>query len=235
MTETKTSRTCSTREAAQQLGVKYLHGNMSFPSQVPSCFNCNIPHPMAPSISIVPDWPTNIAYFSSTPEQETYFYNWYYGPNGKFPYWPVNQTYEQVIAHESDQGMSHVATGSMYTHTMHIANVHNYGAGRTLAMDWVQAVVSKYSSFYSVPLLTPSWAAMADLTTTWRTHFATKDAVSAVYDPVTKKISVTSTQGGSVIVSGTTGTGSSAYGTSTATTLAVTTGSTVTVAAKPMS
>ena len=34
--------------AAKDLGVKYLHGNMSFTSHQPSCFNCSIVHPLEP-------------------------------------------------------------------------------------------------------------------------------------------------------------------------------------------
>jgi len=51
--------------AARDLGVRYVHGNMSFGSHVPACFNCNIVHPLEPALAIVPDWPTNVAYFST--------------------------------------------------------------------------------------------------------------------------------------------------------------------------
>src|SRR6266545_1258846 len=71
--------------AAKASGVKYLHGNMSFASHRPDCFNCGKIHPLEPSLTIVPDWPTNIAYHVTTPDEETTFYNSYYGPTGKFP------------------------------------------------------------------------------------------------------------------------------------------------------
>jgi hypothetical protein len=61
--------------AAKDLGVQYVHGNMSFPSHVPTCFNCAKVHPMQPEITVVPDWPTNIAYHCTTPAEETAFYN----------------------------------------------------------------------------------------------------------------------------------------------------------------
>ncbi|MFD2356313.1 DUF3492 domain-containing protein [Nonomuraea ferruginea] len=53
-------------QAAADLGVKYLHGNMSFASHRPACFNCGIRHPLKPSVMVVPDWPTNIAYHTTT-------------------------------------------------------------------------------------------------------------------------------------------------------------------------
>jgi hypothetical protein len=86
--------------AAKDLGVKYLHGNMSFKSHQPSCFNCSIVHPLEKAVTVVPDWPTNIAYFSTNPDEETYFYNWFYAPNGKFPFYDTYQTYAQVLDHD---------------------------------------------------------------------------------------------------------------------------------------
>ena len=52
----------------------------------------------------MPDWPTNIAYHVTTPAEETYFYNSFYGPNGKFPYWPTNLTYAQILDYEAGIG-----------------------------------------------------------------------------------------------------------------------------------
>ena len=76
-------------QAAKDLGVRYLHGNMSFPSHVPSCFNCAIVHPMEPAVLVVPDWPTNVAYHTTTPAEQTAFYNSLYGPGGRFPFFPA--------------------------------------------------------------------------------------------------------------------------------------------------
>lgn len=60
--------------ASNSLGVRYLHGNMSFPSHQPSRFNCSLQHPMSTAaLNVVPDWPTNVAFFSATPEGQTAF------------------------------------------------------------------------------------------------------------------------------------------------------------------
>jgi hypothetical protein len=199
--------------AAKLLRLKYLHGNMSFPSQVPSCFNCGIVHPLEPSLTIVPDWPTNIAYFSTNPAEETYFYNLYYGPNGRFPAWPKNLTYDEVVNVETDQALSHVATGSIYTHTFHATNVHDYGSGRTLLTDWADALMAKYTSYYSVPLLSPGWPAIATYATGRNAHFAALGAgVDAVYDRARDRITVTAPVAGTVTVSGAQGPGFVEYG-----------------------
>ena len=89
-------------QAARDNAVQYLHGNMSFGSHaaaVAGCFNCGfwlglssdnskVLYPTtSPAVTVVPDFPTNIWYFSTTPAEETYFYNQYYGPGGKFPFY----------------------------------------------------------------------------------------------------------------------------------------------------
>jgi hypothetical protein len=200
-------------DAASDLGVKFLHGNMSFKSHQPACFNCNIVHPLKPGLRIVPDWPTNVAYFSSTPAEETYFYNWFYGPNGKFAFWSTNQTYDQVLDHEADQALAHLATGSIYTHTFHISNVRDYGSGRTLLTDWVDKLLAKYSSYYSVPVLTPTWPALAAYTSNRNAHFAELSAgVDAVYDRVANTVTVRSPAAGSLTVSGARTAGFTTYG-----------------------
>jgi hypothetical protein len=200
-------------QAAKDAGVKFLHGNMSFPSQVPACFNCAITHPLEPSLQVVPDWPTNIAYHVTTPAEEAYFYNSFYGPQGRFPYWSTNLTYSQLLAYETDVALGHVATGSVYTHTFHIANLRDYGSGKTLVTDWATAVMSKYSAYYKVPLLCPGWPALARYAAARTAHFAgLAGGVSAVYDRVAKTVTVTSPVAGTVTVSGARTAGFSAYG-----------------------
>jgi hypothetical protein len=199
--------------AAKDAGVKYLHGNMSFASHQPACFNCAITHPMQPELSIVPDWPTNIAYHVTNPAEETYFYNSFYGPNGKFPYWSTNLTYAQLLDYEAGIGLAHVATGSVYTHTMHISNLRDYGSGRTLATDWTNAVMSKYSALYNVPLRNLAWPTLAKYSVDRNKHYAgIAGGVRAVYNRTTSTVTVTSPVATTVTVSGARTAGYSAYG-----------------------
>ncbi|GAA2394852.1 hypothetical protein [Dactylosporangium salmoneum] len=223
--------------AARDLGVRYLHGNMSFPSHVPSCFDCGIVHPMEPSITVVPDWPTNIAYFTTTPDEQIAFYNAYYGPAGKFPFWPSNLTYAQMLDAEAQVALTHLATGSVYTHTFHIANLRDYGSGKTLLTDWLDKVLSQYSSYYSVPLLTPDWPTLAAYTTQRNAHFAELHGnVDAVYDPAARTVTVTSPLAGSLTVSGVTASGTATtYGAEVSSKLTLSTGTAVTVPASPRS
>ncbi|MGY0235214.1 Agd3-related carbohydrate-binding protein [Longispora urticae] len=198
--------------AAKAAGVKYLHGNMSFASQKPACFNCGIYHPLEPSLLIVPDWPTNIAYHVTNPAQETQFYNSYYGPQGKFPYWPVNQTYDQIIGHESDVALQHVMTGSAYSHTVHQNNLRQYAANKNLTFDWLRAVAGKYSTYYNVPLRNPDWVALAGYVADRTAHFGSLSAGNdAVWDRATNQ--VTFTGAGPVFATGVRAAGFDAYGT----------------------
>ncbi|RBQ16198.1 hypothetical protein DP939_31790 [Spongiactinospora rosea] len=217
--------------AAKDVGVAYLHGNMSFPSHVPACFNCGIRHPLEPALTIVPDWPTNIAYHTTAPDEETYFYNSYYGPDGKFPYWPEDQTYEQILGHESDVAMQHVMSGSVYTHTFHQGNLRDYGSGESLVFDWLQAVLDKYNAYYNVPLLSPDWTALARYVDRRTTHFAGLSGVSAVYDATAATITFTSAADASVFATGADATGAETYGSDKVAHLALTAATPLTVPA----
>ncbi|MEU8244830.1 hypothetical protein [Nonomuraea sp. NPDC048916] len=218
--------------AAKDLGVKYLHGNMSFNSHKPSCFNCGIYHPLEPAVMVVPDWPTNIAYHTTTPAEETLFYNSYYGPSGRFPFWPADQTYAQILGHESDVAMQHVMSGSVYTHTFHQGNLRNYGSGKSLVFDWLEAVLAKYNSYYKVPLLTPNWGTLAQYTENRTKHFAGLGDVNAVYDRVARTVTFTSTSATTVFATNAAVTGAVTYGTDTIGRLTLSAGTPVTVAAR---
>jgi hypothetical protein len=214
--------------AAKAVGVKYLHGNMSFPSHQPACFDCGIVHPLEPSLTVVPDWPTNIAYFCTNPAEETAFYNAYYGPGGRFPYWPTNRTYDQVIGYETDLALLHLTSGSVYTHTFHIANLRDYGSGRTLADDWLTSLLAKYSAYYAVPVLNPAWPALAQYTGIRNAHFATKLAgADAMFDRLANTVTVTSPAAGGVIVTGARTAGFTTYGTDSSATITLTAGGSV--------
>jgi hypothetical protein len=226
--------------AAVDVGVKYLHGNMSFKSQVPSCFNCGtyIAATQRPgqSLLIVPDYPTNIAYFSQNPTQETDFYNFYYGPNGKFPYYTTNQTYSQLMSAESDQALQRIAAGAVNTTTFHISNLSNYGNGSTLLTDWANAVLTKYSTYYSVPLLSQGWPGLAQYAANRNAHFAElTSGVDAVYDSSTNQVTITSSAAGSVQVSGARASGFTTYGAESTSLVTLTAGTSVTAPAARLS
>lgn len=219
-------------QASKAAGVKYLHGNMSFPSHRPSCFNCGVVHPLEPALMIVPDWPTNVAYHVTTPAEETLFYNSYYGPNGKFPYWPANQTYTQIVGHESDVALQHVMSGSIYSHTFHQGNLRDYGSNKNLTFDWANAVAAKYKGYYQVPLLTPNWTDLAAQVNNRSAHFAALAAgADAVYDRAAGTLTFRSPAAGTIFATGANPSGASTYGTDKIARLTLTAGTPLTVPA----
>jgi hypothetical protein len=159
--------------AASDAGVKYLHGNMSFVSHRPNCFNCGVYHPLQPNLFVVPDWPTNIAFEASTPEEETALYNGEYGTNGTLPgTLGEDRDYQQIIDAEADVALQHIASGSAYTHTLHQGNLHEYAPDRSLMYDWLDAVFARYDSYYTVPLDNPDWTRLAEYVEARNAHFA---------------------------------------------------------------
>jgi hypothetical protein len=176
----------------------------------------------------VPDWPTNVAYYSTTPAEETQFYNSYYGPNGRFPFWPTNLTYPQVISADTNVALTHLTSGSIYTHTFHIGNLRDYGSGKTLLTDWLSSLFGKYSSYYNVPLLNPGWPALAQYAASRNSQFAELAAgVDAVYDRTANTVTVTSPAAGTITVSGARTTGFTTYGTDVSASLTLTAGTPV--------
>lgn len=223
-------------QAAADLGIDTLAGNMSFSSHVPTKFNAGKVHPLDSDILVVPCWPTNIAYHTTTPSEQTVFYNSFYGPNGLFPYWPTDRTYQQVLDYEAGVALQHVASGSIYTHTFHIANVRDYGSGNTLVTDWVEAVLDRYDSYYSVPLLNSAWTDIAAYAKARTAHFAAIDAgAEAVYNRTTGEITVTSPAAGALRLAGvtTTTTGATTYGTDVTVPVTLVANTAVTFAAAP--
>ncbi|WDZ83923.1 hypothetical protein [Micromonospora cathayae] len=223
-------------DAAEDLGVTTMAGNMSFNSHKPAHFNAGRIHPLNPTIQVMPCWPTNIAYHTTTPAEQTVFYNSFYGPNGLFPYWPSNRTYPQLLDYEAGVALQHVASGSIYPHTFHIANVRDYGSGNTLLTDWTGAVLAKYTSYFSVPLLNQSWTQIAAYGLARNAHFAALSAgADAVYDRTTGTISVISPAAGSLRLAGvTTATsGATTYGTDVTVPVTLTANTAVTFNAAP--
>ncbi|MGH3715188.1 MAG: hypothetical protein ACRDT4_17250 [Micromonosporaceae bacterium] len=220
--------------AAKDAGVKYLHGNMSFGSHRPACFNCGVVHPMEPSLMIVPDWPTNIAYHVTAPAEETLFYNSYYGPTGKFPYWDHELTYDEIIAFESEIAMQHVMSGSIYSHTFHQGNLRQYATNRSLTFDWVTAVAAKYSAQYKTPLLTPNWQALAAQVANRTSHFGTVGGgADVVWDRSLNTLTASSPQSGGVFLTGARASGYSSYGTDSISRVPLTAGTPVTLTPYP--
>ncbi|WP_228122599.1 Agd3-related carbohydrate-binding protein [Saccharothrix syringae] len=217
--------------AARDLGVRYLHGNMSFAGHRPGCFNCGTRHPLEPSLLVVPDWPTDIAYHVTTPAEQTYFHN----HRGGRPPSP-DLTYDEIVDHESDVALRHVLTGSAYAHTLHQGNLREYSPGRSLVFDWLRAVVGKYAEDYRVPLRNPDWPALARYADARTAHFAElRSGGDAVWDRHAGTVAYTPATTGSLFFTGVTARDGEvdAYGADTVSRVPITAGVALVATAAP--
>lgn len=187
-------------KAASDLDVDVLHGNMSFDSHQPDCFNCGIYHPLQSDVFIVPDWPTNIAYEATTPEQEEFVYNSLYGEDGDGE---RDLSYEEIIDAESDIALGQLISGSAYAHTLHQGNLHQYDEGKSLTFDWLDAVLTKYGSYYTLPIKTPDWVQLAEYVRQRNAHFDELDHGSdVIWNRATDAIIYTGEEENSLFVTG---------------------------------
>jgi len=179
-------------KAASDLGVKYVVGDISFPSQRPSCANCGIYHPLQPDLLVVPSWPTNIAFEATTPQEQVSWYNSMYGVHGTIHASNRDFSYGEFVDAEANLALSHVMSGSVYPHTLHQTNLHQYAPGKCLAFDWLDALLAKYSAYYRVPLLNPDWLTLASYVRDRTAHFkALSSGQDALWDRVTNTVTYT--------------------------------------------
>ncbi|HEV7760936.1 MAG TPA: DNRLRE domain-containing protein [Acidimicrobiales bacterium] len=146
-------------QAAQDLGVQYVASDSSRPNQdkeqrVPG-FN----------LVLLPRFPTNIYVNATTPAENIDEYNWLYHDRfvamGQDPCTIpgaicATKTYEQMLDAEADTTVSHMLSGKAWPHYFHQSNLRDYGAGRTLQIDWMNAVMTRYEQIFTLPVRTPT-------------------------------------------------------------------------------
>ncbi|MFE0252789.1 hypothetical protein [Streptomyces sp. NPDC059010] len=184
--------------AAKDVGVKYLHGNMSFPSHRPDCFNCGVRHPLEPDLMVVPDWPVAIAFQAIDPAEQVAHY--YAASDAKTS---TAAKYRKSIDEQADLALVHLMNGSVYAHTLHQGNAHQYAPGRSLTFDWLQALLAKYTAYFQVPLKNPDWLSLAQYVEARTSHFAELHSrKDAVWNRVTDAITYTPAEDGSLFITG---------------------------------
>jgi hypothetical protein len=234
-------------KAASDLGVKYVVGDISFRSQRPDCFNCGIYHPLQPDLLLVPAWPTNIAFEATTPQEQVSWYNSMYGVHGTVHASGRDFSYDEFVDAEAELALGQVMSGSVYSHTLHQTNLHQYAPGKCLAFDWLDALLAKYSAYYRVPLLNPDWLTLAGYVRDRTAHFrALSSGRDAVWDRVTNAVTYTPAADTALFVTGLAtrpATGADQhgpdyaekYGSDTVSRLGLTGGQSVTLLARPLS
>lgn len=154
-------------QAAYNLGVRFLISDTSIAA-------CNNPSPNAgfyidvntgaesssppgdPYLLIIPRHPSNLFYNLQNPSQWVDEYNWYYctcsPSNSQWKFWSTNQTYDQIIDHESDNLLGYLLTWDIDPLMFHQANLGLYDGTHSLLSDLLDATFKKYLSYYRLPI-----------------------------------------------------------------------------------
>lgn len=156
-------------QAAYNLGVRYLISDTSIAA-------CNNPSPNAgfyidvntgaesstppggdPYLFIVPRHPSNLFYNLENPDQWVNEYNWYYctcsPSSSQWKFWPTNQTFDQIVDHESDNLLGYLLTWDIDPLMFHQANLGLYDGSHSLLTDLLNATFQKYLRYYNLPIL----------------------------------------------------------------------------------
>lgn len=106
--------------------------------------------------------------------------------------------------------LGHVLSGAAFPHYMHTDNAYQYAPGRSVASDWVNALLTKYSALSSLPVNTLPWDALG--TYMGRRTGYMKSNVRAQLNSATRQVTITSPGGGPVYATGLQGGQATVYG-----------------------
>ncbi|MDP9440300.1 MAG: hypothetical protein M3P49_16440 [Actinomycetota bacterium] len=126
--------------AARDAGVRFVVGDNSKPEYDNPSPNAGLPHPLQPSILIIPRYPNNLGFDVSTPEEWTRQYNDRYRDT-----WRQNLSYEEVLDKESDVLLSYLLKGDIDPWMFHQANLRAYDGERTLLGDLLDRTLQQFS------------------------------------------------------------------------------------------
>jgi hypothetical protein len=146
-------------QAADDLGVRYIASDSSRPNQdreqrVPGY-----------DLMLLPRYPTNIYVNATTPAENVDEYNWLYYERyvaqGQDPCTIPGaicapRTYEQMLDAEAEITVNHMLSGRAWPHYFHQSNLRDYGGGRSLQLDWMDAVMTRYERYFTLPVRTPT-------------------------------------------------------------------------------
>ncbi|GGR64402.1 hypothetical protein GCM10008959_28130 [Deinococcus seoulensis] len=183
-------------QATSLMGMRYVASNHSVPSQWdPQCPNCGVTSPLNPLTLLVPRWPNSVAYNSTAPDEAAGQYNAVFGPGGTAPYWPKNLNYDEFLAQDMNISVIHLLDGTAWPHYMHQGNLKEYAPGRSLATDWVRALLDTYSAYSTLPLNTLDWNSLGQYVDTRTRYEGDKNSVVAVFDRKANTVKVQRSSG----------------------------------------
>ncbi len=186
--------------AAAQVGIKYI---MS--SAPPADPQTGVVSPVNSAIYQIPRVAPNLFDDVSVPQTGVYGswpdeYNATFGPSGTQPTYNQDQTYLQILDHESDA----ILLNEMLTYdpcllAFHIDNASAYDGAHSMYSDLMDASISKYKNVFTLPVLTLD---MKDLAPVFINRASIKTSgVTGVYTPGVSVI-LTATKAATIPVTG---------------------------------
>ena len=134
--------------AASEAGVRYVVGDNSKPEWDNPSPNAGFPHPLEPSILVIPRYPNNLGYDVSTPDQWTTQYNDRYRDT-----WGRNLSYQEILDKESAVLLSYLLKGDIDPWMFHQANLRAYDGIHTTLTDLLDRTLEKYDALVELPIL----------------------------------------------------------------------------------
>jgi hypothetical protein len=142
-------------QAAVQSGIKYIISTDEPPSA-----NIGIVNPLVPSILEIPRLRTNLFDDASSPFTGVYGslpdeYNVDYGPDSWGHTYAQVQTYNQILDNESDRLLRiSLLTYAPNPLAVHLGGVATYDGAHSIYSDLMDALATRYSQMFTVPVLT---------------------------------------------------------------------------------
>ena len=228
-------------KAAVQRGIKYLIIDSSTLTANPPPHNTGIPNKLDSSILMIPRRPTSIFYNVSSPDIGVAGslpdeYNYFYGPQGLLkiggaggaPFYATNQTYNQIMDQESNSLLMDMLRFKADPIMFHQSNLVRYDDVNSLFTDIMSRTLNKFMSISTLPVASMSEAAIGQLYNE-RMDYNASGVKATWYPGPATSITLTSTRGAMIPITGFCMSGCPAFGGQTIRKVSVTPGSPVTV------
>jgi hypothetical protein len=147
-------------QAAYDNGVRSLITDTSQPAWNNPSPNAGFKLGPGGGILALPRHPTNLFYSLRTPAEWVDEYNWFYwlgSPSSSpFKIWPDEQTFAQIVDHESDNLLGYLLNWDSDPWMFHQANLGRYDGENFLLADLLDAMFAKYLAVYKLPIVNMS-------------------------------------------------------------------------------
>lgn len=201
-------------QAAASVKVEFVASDSSQINQDVEHYISQVDDGSAQDRVMLPRYPTNIFYNTVSPTQLTDEYNYIFHErfvnNGQDPCTVPGaicspRTYDEILAAETDAALRHMLSFRKWTHYFHQSNAVDYGNGKTLIFDWLNAVFAEYDKLFKLPPKNYPYYHLGDMTNerliaksatinaTWN---RTSNEVTIVADRLVPNLLVTGLQGG---------------------------------------